>query len=77
MTMDMTLLKIADMNTEQTIYKAVGVMCEYAILGDSKIPHCAVKDADCTFCVFGNSKTYKSAKEKEIVDESLQNKTKS
>lgn len=52
-------------------------MCEYARFGDSKIPHCTVKNADCTFCVFGNSKIYKSAKEKEIADESLQNKTKS
>lgn len=53
------------------------MMCEYARFGDRKIPHCTVKDADCTFCVFGNSKTYKSAKAKEIADESLQNKTKS
>lgn len=52
-------------------------MCEYARFRDSKIPHCTVKDADCTFCVLGNAKTYKEQKEKEIADESLQNKTKS
>lgn len=44
-------------------------MCEYARLGDSKIPHCIVKDADCTFCVLGNAKTYKEQKEKEQRDE--------
>ena len=51
-------------------------MCEYLRIRNNKMPLCVVNNADCTYCVLGNAKTYKQAKEKEITNESVQNKTK-
>lgn len=50
-------------------------MCEYQQITDCKIPRCVFTNSDCTFCVLGNAKTYKKAKEKEMANEGMQNKT--
>ncbi len=40
-------------------------MCEYQRIRDGKMPLCVVNNADCTFCVLGNMKTFNEAKKNE------------